>query len=266
MRRSPIARVSRVGHDGPMIGGNDRRGRVNMAADPSAGSGAGLRFTPQLFVGLIVIVVGVVMTLDNLEIIDAAKYLRFWPAALIVLGLLKIWHSRDGVGGAFAGFVFVLGGAWLLLEQTAFVRVSFWEMWPALLVAFGVFLVWQGMSGPRQRSPGGDSNALVSAMAVLGGVSRGNNSAAFRGGELTAVMGGCELDLRHAAIDGEAVLEVFALWGGIEIRVPEDWTVVSRVTAVLGGVDDKTRAPQAAARHRLVLRGFVVMAGVEIKN
>lgn len=161
--------------------------------------------------------------------------------------------------------MFVVIGTWLLLEQTALVRLSFWDMWPALLVFFGLFLVWQGLSGPRRR-PIGDSNAFVSATAVLGGVARGNNSSAFRGGDLTAVMGGCEIDLRHASIDGEAVLDVFALWGGIEMRVPEDWTVVSRITPILGGVDDKTRPPQAASRHRLVLRGFVVMAGVEIKN
>src|SRR5215217_5506495 len=229
-------------------------------------SEARLRFTPQLVVGLIVIAVGVLMTLDNLQLVDASRYLRFWPAAVIVLGVVKIWHSREGMGGSFGGFLFVVIGAWLLLEQTALVRVSFWDMWPALLVAFGVFLAWQGVSVPRRRSSAA-SNDLISAMAVLGGVSRGNNSPAFRGGELTAVMGGCELDLRHAAIEGEAVIDVFALWGGIEIRVPDDWTVVSRVTPILGGVDDKTRPPQAAAsRHRLVLRGFVVMAGVEVKN
>ena len=51
-------------------------------------------------------------------------------------------------------------------------------------------------------------------------------------------MGGCEIDLRHASIDGEAVIDIFALWGGVELRVPPDWTVVSRVTPILGGVDD----------------------------
>jgi hypothetical protein len=101
---------------------------------------------------------------------------------------------------------------------------------------------------------------------VLGSVVRGNNSPAFRGGELTAVLGGCEIDLRHAMIEGDAVIEVFALWGGIEIRVPEDWTIISRVTPILAGVEDKTRPPQTASRHRLVLRGFLVMAGLEIKN
>ena len=226
---------------------------------------ASIRFTPQLVVGLIVIAVGVLMTLDNLQIIDASQYLRFWPAALIVLGLVKVWHSSEGRGGGFGGLLFIIIGVGLLLEQTTLVRISFWDMWPALLVAFGVFLVWKGASSPGRRTAYA-SNDLVSAMAVLGAVSRGNNSAAFRGGELTAVMGGCELDLRHAAIDGEAVIDVFALWGGIEIKVPQDWTVASHVTPILGGVDDQTRPPQNASRHRLVLRGFIVMAGVEIKN
>jgi predicted membrane protein len=224
-----------------------------------------IRFTPQLLVGLLIIVAGVLLTLDNLRIIDAAYYLRFWPAGLIAVGMLKIWHAREGLGGSLGGFLFMAVGTWLLLEQTALIRISFWDMWPALLVLFGGFLVWQGMSGPRRRASA-DTNALVTAVAVLGGVARGNNSAAFRGGDLTAVMGGCELDLRQAAIDGEAVIDVFALWGGIEIRVPEDWTVVSRVTPLLGGVDDKTRPPQGAGRHRLVLRGFVIMAGVEVKH
>jgi predicted membrane protein len=222
------------------------------------------RFTPQLFAGFIVAAVGVLLTLDNLDVIDADHYLRFWPAGLVALGLLKLWHSRDG-GSAFSGFLFTVVGTWLLLEYSAVIRLSFWDMWPTLLVFFGGFLVWRGLTGPRRRATA-DTNSLVSAMAVLGGVARGNNSSAFRGGELTAVMGGCELDLRQAAIDGEAVIDVFALWGGIEIRVPEDWTVVSHVSPVLGGVDDKTRPPQGASRHRLILRGFVVMAGVEIKN
>ena len=224
-----------------------------------------LRFTPQLFVGLLVITVGVVLTLDNLGMLEAERFLRFWPAALVALGLIKIWNSRDGVGGSFGGFIFVVIGSWLLLEHTSLVRVSFWEMWPALLVVFGLFLVWQGVSGRRHRTAG-DSHAHVSATALLGGVSRGNNSATFRGGDLTAVMGGCEIDLRHASIDGEAVIDVFAMWGGIEIRVPPDWTVISQVTPVLGGVEDKTRPPTGVSRHRLLLRGFVVMAGVEIKN
>lgn len=224
----------------------------------------GIRFTPQLLMGLFIIVVGVVFTLDNLGVAEAERYLRYWPAGLIAIGALKLWQSRGG--GAFVALLFIVAGSWLLLESLAIVHVHFWEMWPLLLVLFGASMVWQGLRGGRRHAIASDANATLSALAVLGGVNRGNNSRAFKGGDLTAVMGGCEIDLRQAAIEGEAAIDVFAMWGGIEIRVPETWTVVGRVTPILGGFDDKTRPPQQMSTQRLVIRGFVIMGGIEVKN
>jgi hypothetical protein len=56
------------------------------------------------------------------------------------------------------------------------------------------------------------------------------------------------------------------MWGGIEIRVPEAWSVSGRVVPILGGFEDKTRPAQGATAHRLVVRGFAIMGGIEIKN
>ena len=82
-----------------------------------------------------------------------------------------------------------------------------------------------------------------------------------------AIMGGCEIDLRRAAIAAdEAVIDVFAFWGGIELRVPETWHVVGRVTPLMGGYEDKTSQVQQAGGKRLVIRGLVVMGGVNVKN
>lgn len=225
----------------------------------------GFRLTSQLVVGLIVIFVGVAFTLDNLGIARADDYLRYWPVGLMAIGLTKLWQARDGLGGSFSGLLFTIAGAWLLLESLEIVvRIRFWDLWPILLVLFGASMVWHGLRGRRASS--GDSNDTVTAFALLAGVNRGNNSRTFKGGELTAVMGGCEIDLRQAAIDGDATIDVFAMWGGIEIRVPEDWTVVGRVTPLLGGFDDKTRPPQAAGTQRLIIRGFAIMGGIEVKN
>jgi len=220
--------------------------------------------TPHLVLGVFIIAVGLLFTLDNLGIVHAERYLRFWPAALIGIGVLKFAHARDS-GGTFGGFLITVAGLWLLLEQTALVRVSFWDLWPMLLVFFGAYLVWQGATGRsgRRPAPQGDT---ISAFALLGGVARGNNSAQFRGGDITVFMAGCEVDLRQAAIHGDATIDVFAMWGGIEIRVPDDWTVISRVTPILGGLDDKTRPPQGLSKHRLTVRGLAVMGGIEIKN
>jgi predicted membrane protein len=243
------------------------------------------RPTPQLLFGLFVIAAGVLFTLDNFGVLHAEDYTRFWPVGLVAIGALKLSHSHKG-SGAVAGFLFLFVGMWLLLEELTVFRIRLTDIWPLLLVVFGIYLVWRGVSSSGEpgacvrRSaradrlePGetplrvsDDGSSRLSAVAILGAFSRGSNSKAFRGADLTAIMGGCEVDLRNAAINGEAYVDVFALWGGIEIRVPDNWTIESHVVPILGGVDDQTRPPQNATMHRLILRGFAIMGGVEIKN
>jgi hypothetical protein len=79
-------------------------------------------------------------------------------------------------------------------------------------------------------------------------------------------MGGGEVDLRRASMSrDEAVLDIFVFWGGFEVKVPDDWEVVSRGLPILGGFVDNTRHPPAAQK-RLVVTGMAVMGGIEIKN
>ena len=225
------------------------------------------RFTPQVLLGLFVIVIGVLFTLDNLGAIDADQYLRYWPAMLVAVGVLKLAQVRDGHGW-LGGLFLVALGSWMLLERMVYIRIDARDVWPLFFVFFGGYMVWKGLGGTR-RSRTSDSTQHVSALAIMAGITRGNTSAAFEGADLTAIMGGCEIDLRQASIapGTEAAIDCFAFWGGIDIRVPEDWTVVLGVTPLMGGVEDKTRAAnQGAAGKRLHVRGFAIMGGVVVKN
>ena len=221
--------------------------------------------TPHLVFGLIIIAVGVLFTLDNLGIIYAEDYWRWWPIGLIAVGVAKLWQSWRGAGNPVGGMFFVVVGSWFLFDNLGVISRDLWNFWPLLLVFIGSMIVYQGVRGKQARATAGSADT-ISGVAILGGWKRNISSPAFRGGELTAVMGGCEVDLRNAGINGDAVIEVFAMWGGIEIRLPEDWTLINRVTAVMGAVEDNSRPPQAPTPHRLTLRGFVMMGGVEIKN
>jgi predicted membrane protein len=78
-------------------------------------------------------------------------------------------------------------------------------------------------------------------------------------------MGGLEIDLHNASIKGEAVIDIFAMMGGVEMRVPEDWLVVIEGFPFMGGYENKTHAPKDTTK-RLVIKGTAVMGGVEIKN
>ena len=165
--------------------------------------------------------------------------------------------------------MFLALGCWMLINRIIYFRFSPREFFPMILVFFGGYLVWRGFGGTRRRHSV-DGNASFSGLAIMGGVARRSNSQAFQGADLTAIMGGCEIDLRQASIapGTEAVIDVFALWGGIEIKVPEDWTVVIRAIPLMGGVEDKTRLlqPPPTPEKRLVISGVVVMGGIVVKN
>jgi hypothetical protein len=83
---------------------------------------------------------------------------------------------------------------------------------------------------------------------------------------MVLTMSGLELDLRQAVMEvPEAILHIKASLSGIELRVPPGWQVVAQLRATLGAIEDKT-TPEPSPGHRLVLRGEVVLGGLEIKN
>src|SRR5262245_4618085 len=101
------------------------------------------RVTPQLAVGFCLLLFGVLLTLDCLDVVAAAESFRFWPVLLVVLGAGVFAAARDGSGRAW-GFVLALVGAWLLLNMLGVVRVRFWELfWPLAIIAVGASLIMQ---------------------------------------------------------------------------------------------------------------------------
>lgn len=109
------------------------------------------------------------------------------------------------------------------------------------------------------------TDSTFNSTAFLSGVERRIMSSTFRGGSASAFMGGVELDFRNATMEGnEAKIDVSALMGGIDIRVPGSWVVINRVSAILGGVDDNTTSHDG--NKRLVIEGTVLMGGLDIKN
>lgn len=248
----------------------------------------------QLFSGLVFLAIGMVFLLGNLGFVDVGYVLRFWPALLIALGAFKLLESKDSYGHGSGVFWIVIGSFWLA-GSIGVLRVAMRDLWPVLLIGLGVLMLWRSSLGKRPRwdfngaSTSGEtgsgrpgpasepsagsaaeatSNSHFTGTAILGSFDRRINSQDFRGGEVTAIMGGCKIDLRGASITAphEAVIKVFALFGGIEIRVPDDWTVVSEVELILGGFDDKKVDAPRIEGKRLIIRGSVVMGGIEVRN
>jgi predicted membrane protein len=254
--------------------------------------------TPKFIIGVCLVLMGVVLALEQLGLVQAHHVLRFWPAALILVGLVML-QRREG-HSALRALVLIVVGGWLLLNTLDLVSLDIWEfILPLLLVFFGARIMMHNQggrpgapqdlpgagaaagTGPPGQSPGGQgpsgfNSAAASSgepvhaslFSLLSSSKRRWGKSVFRGAETTAFMGGCELDLRDALMSsGElAVVDVFVIMGGVNIFVPPNWTVSQEIVPLMGGVHDKTRSVPSNPAQHLLVRGTVVMGGVEISN
>lgn len=221
----------------------------------------------RLIIGLCLVALGALWTFDNLGLVDAGPITRWWPLVPLAVGVMKLTGFGMEKQVPLGLFLSIVGGLFLLGELD-YVNVNLGIIWPLAFIFVGARIVMRAVRGQDAAGGATDSGEYVRSFAVMSGVTRRNDSPAFRGGELTAVMGGIELNLDRAKpADGRAVLDVFAFWGGIDIRVPEDWRVEVEATPVMGAVESTARlAPGVEPAGTLVVRGFVMMGGVEIKN
>ena len=224
----------------------------------------------KLVFGVILALLGILYTLDNFGLVEIGHIERLWPIILIAIGgshLAQSWKTRP-----FGGLILVALGVFFLLRNFRVIHFSLGNLVPLVLVVVGLRMAFGALGGRARHwdkaHDAGSPDAWLRGFVAFGGLERHITSQEFRGGDLGAFCGGWEVDLSAAKLaEKEAQIDVFAWWGGGEIRVPESWNVVVRTLPILGGVGDKTRHPVPGTETgTLVLTGTLIMGGVEVKN
>ena len=229
-------------------------------------------FSPQFILGIMIIAIGVVFMLDNLDIIYAGNIMRYWPVILVVYGVSKALQSGNNSGQLF-GWIIAAVGSLMLLDRMDMISFRIWNLWPVILIIIGLNFLRGSWSRKKRmmehpfQDVATNSDSYIKNMAMMSGVKRIITSKEFQGGEISSIMGGCEIDLREAEMKGtEAVIDVNIIMGGVELRVPMGWTVSVEATPIMGGVEDKTYPAKEGTLKKLVITGTIIMGGVEIKN
>jgi len=220
--------------------------------------------------GGVILFVGVVLLLDHMGVISAEGLLRFWPMILILFGIVNLLNECSRVWG----ICLLIAGVLLQLGRFGIVKVTWAVLWPVLVIGVGLSLMWGSLKA-RRATEGRDQVSAgpgaLNEVAVFSGVEKRIMGKNFRGGRLVAIFGGIEIDLWQAEMEGDtAVLHVDAIFGGVELRVPDTWLVSSEGQGIFGGYSDTTRLnpPNDPSRPRktLVVRGMALFGGVEIRN
>jgi predicted membrane protein len=222
------------------------------------------------------LVVGIVFLLTNLGVIYPEDVHTYWPVILVAFGVAHAVLARDAGRRLFGGIVAVAGMV-LLARNLGYIHGDIWGLlWPVFVIFLGVSFLLRAIKGghPPGASPlgfppvpSGGPNVL-NEYTVFGGVRRRIDSQEFEGGEVSAIFGGVEIDLRGAATKkDEVILELNAIFGGVELRVPDTWDVTVRGAGIFGGYEDKTmprRDPASGKRPLLVITGSAIFGGVTV--
>ena len=228
----------------------------------------------RIVTGAIFLILGVLLTLDNLDVVRFRLpfYLFNWYTILIVVGIF-ITFVREKVG--FGITLIIIGGLFMLRDMS-------WEynwgldfkdvfsLWPLIFVAIGASLIFRRneLNSYEKKSLNDDDDA-VDEVAIFSGAERNITSKEFKGGKLTAIFGGTELNLMNADLaQGTNILDVFVMFGGTDIKVPTDMNVKLKVTAIFGGFSDERKLiteNEANEGKELVIKGLVLFGGGSVK-
>lgn len=231
--------------------------------------------------GVVILLVGVFLLLHNLDIdLHLPRWVVSWQMLIMGIGtILWIKSECKNVGG----LIMIAVGAVFMVREYFFLPFDIDRfLWPTLLIIVGLlFIVFR----PDHRNPKSlddldDTTAKVvpdlypvdedyiNAQILFSGENRLIVSKNFKGGRISAVFGGVDVNLLQADFDGVVVLNCDCVFGGVELVVPSNWEVKILTKSVFGGVEDKRPVELLGSNPNkvLMIKGSCIFGGIEIKS
>ncbi len=225
--------------------------------------------------GSILVVVGVAFLLSNLGLIPEglSDFLFSWQVILILLGLVGL--CRGSVAGGVT--LILIGGIYLIpnildmlgIDYSSFNLYSI--LWPAVIIFFGLWLIFHKRDLKKMKSFGKTHShttydGAVNYDIVLNGIDEIFLGPSFTGGEINTIMGGAKLDLRRTKLsEGDTILKISSIMGGVTLLVPMDWNVVIISDSILGGFTDQRHGNGEYKDRRLVIKASFFLGGGSIE-
>ncbi len=217
--------------------------------------------------GIFVILIGLILATNALELTNIDIFFEgWWTLFIIVPSIIGLVKEENKLGSII----------WLGIGVTAllFARgiISF-SMISKLTLPVFIILVGLGILSnsfksnnvaEKMKEVKGESLKETDIAAIFSGQKINFAGQEFRGIELNAIFGGIELDLREANIKKDQVIEATAIFGRIDIMVPQNVNVVVKPIGIFGGTSNSTRKSKDN-KVTIYVTSTAIFGGVEIK-
>jgi predicted membrane protein len=253
----------------------DRRRRWEDRIERHHGAG-------QVWAGLFLLIIGGLALARSFGV-PMPVWLFTWQMLLVGIGLLIGFKKGFRDGGWFIPII--IGGAFLVNDYFLHGELRR-HIWPLVLIVIGMFFIFRPRRKRRhgwheKKSAGVQAETItplskedyskddfIDSTCIFSGAKKVVLSKNFKGGDITNIFGGCELDLTQADMTEPAVMDITAVFGGATLIIPSNWAIKSDAVTIFGGISDKRKFPKApeAAAKTLKLDGTIIFGGVEIRS
>jgi predicted membrane protein len=235
-------------------------------------------------IGILLVVIGGLFLLDSMDLINfnIARVIFSFPAVLIALGIVLIINTSRRLLGTF---ILLIGIFFMIPRIFPWVFYDSSIVVPILLIAFGIYIILRKRtyrSSERDFKHKQEENTThfrgydqinsdhVDDIAIFGGGHKIIVTDNFKGGNITSIFGGSEIDLRDCKLaQGVNIIDFVAVFGGSNIIVPSNWTVMIDILPIFGGFSNKIRRDPNSVidtERTLLIKGFVLFGGGEIRS
>lgn len=226
----------------------------------------------RIWAGTLLLIIGTFYLLYNFNALPfvVPSYVFSWQMAVILAGVYLLYKSF------LKGFLIIAIGTYFILPLTGMIQpINIEKMWPALLILIGALILFG--SGFKKKNKKNITfmktslnEELFEITTIMGGDSRQLSSYDFKGGKITAIMGGVELDMTNCYLSKEGcIIDLSVVMGGISLKISREWNIKSEITPIMSGIEDEDQYSDNVhidPAATIILRGSVVMGGIEIKR
>ncbi len=240
--------------------------------------------------GILIVTIGLLFLARELGV-EIPFWVFSWKMLIIGLGLiLAVKHKFLHPGWII---LIAVGVAFLLTDIYPDLQIKP-ILWPSLIIMAGLIIIFK----PRRKTFGhyrkhwkkhhthnhghysrcedfynreeSINEDVIDSTTVMAGVKKNILTKNFKGGEITNVFGGTEINMSQADFEGSVKLEITQVFGGTKLIVPANWEIRSEQTVtVFGSVEDK-RASQPNTTGEpvkvLIITGTTVFGGIDIRS
>lgn len=226
------------------------------------------KFDRRMWLGGAFIVLGFLFFLNSLDILDfsISRIIFSWPFFFLVIGVfITLNTNKKLLGGILSG----LGAIFIIPHIFPDVHYNGTIVFAIIFIALGLYIILNKKETERIKFDQ-ERKDYLEDVSIFGGGSKFITSDNFKGGNITAVFGGSEINLKGCKLaEGTNVIDVLCVFGGTTLIVPQDWNIILNVTPIFGGfsnklIKDPTATPDL--NKTLIIKGLVVFGGGEIKS